>query len=162
MGEEDFVIRNIEISQDAVFDLNDVLTFLRDWFKTNDYGNVERKHTEENKSGNLSLKLSWVPEKKVDEYVKFHINIDIKVKAKQVLVKNKKMYQGNILIELEATLEKDYDSEWSGSITKKFIRGAYDKFISPDRISKYEKKLKEEVKDLQSDIKSYLNLVKIK
>ncbi|HLC56499.1 MAG TPA: hypothetical protein VJJ23_04655 [Candidatus Nanoarchaeia archaeon] len=162
MSEEDFVVRNIEISQDAVFDLNDILKFLRDWFKTNGYGNTEKKHAEENKSGNLSLKLSWQPEKKVDEYVKFHINIDIKVKAKQVLVKNKKMYQGNVLIELEATMEKDYDDEWSGSITKKFVRGAYDKFVTPDKMSKYEKKLKEDVKDLQDEIKSYLNLVKEK
>ncbi len=65
------------------------------------------------------------------------------------------MNSGSIEIKITGTLIKDRESRWEASPVSKFLRGVYDKYIIEGRVTKYEKKIFEDVDEITEQIKAF-------
>ena len=75
-------------------------------------------------------------------------------------VNGKKLAKGNLKIEFDATLEKDYKEKWEGNFFYKFFRGVHDKYIAGSHFAKLGDEVKNECIDCIDQIKDYLDMVK--
>jgi len=163
MSEKDYVLRAKKLKIEATFQILDVYNLTKDWFNEHNYDLLEKEYHDITKKQTIKEGLiKFEAEKKVDEYVKFHIDLDVKVtKCKEVKIKDKVYFHGDLEFEFDVYLEKDYQERWEAPL-RHFVRGISDKFVFGNKYDRYSNELKEEVEILSNEIKSYLNLYKFK
>jgi hypothetical protein len=80
---------------------------------------------------------------------------DVEVLQDKVKVR---MNKGLIEVKISSTIIKDYQGKFEQNAFKKFLRGIYEKWVIPSRISQYETKLVGDSDEFLSQIKAYLDL----
>jgi len=70
------------------------------------------------------------------------------------------MQEGELAVTLTGVLETDYEGKWEQKATIFFLRVLVDKYIYKFYTDKFESALAKEIKDLHTQIKSFLNLYK--
>ena len=156
MSEVDYVIPELKIGKEGVFDLKEVYNLVNTFLLQRGHDVTEKEHAYDEKG---SLKIKWEAERKVDDYTKFCIEVTITGSGvKDVELKKKKALSGKFSIKLESYLKKDYEDTWEQRPIQKFLRGLYDKFIIGSKFDKYAKELKEETYALYNEVKSYLGV----
>lgn len=161
MPEKDWIIKEINVSYDGVFDLNSVIRLIKGWFSKNYYFIYEKNYGDVQKDKNLSdIRIDIDSEREVDDYNRAHIDITLKIKDLQnVTVNNKKLQKGNLKVKFEAYLKKDIHSEWEVKPILKVLRGIYDRFLYNDKQKAIEEDLKAETYALYSEVKAFFNLL---
>lgn len=162
MPETDFVVRDLKITYDGVFDLKEIITHIKGWLDLSKFDYTEKEYKDILKEDKRDIKIELDCSKVIDEYLQKTINITLKIKDHKIVqVKNKNLVQGNLTIKLESKLKSDYNSSWEGKPLTKFVRGIYDKFVKGDIYETYKKDIKEKTYELYNELKAYMNLHKV-
>lgn len=161
MAERDYIIPEILLKKEAIINIKDLYSLIKEWVVNRGYDLLEKEHHAKSKEESKDLEIKLVAEKKVDDYTKFMIEVKIKGNnLREVILKKKKAIKGLISIKLESYLEKDYEDVWEVKPLPKFFRGLYDKFVLKNKFDKYSDELKKETYMLGDEIKAFLNLHK--
>ncbi len=139
------------------------------WFDKNNYDFFERKHDEKYTPKGKEIVSEWFAKREVTDYVRFVIVIEFWIReCVDVVVEDEK---GNKKEKSKGKLEMDFNSEMVKNYEKggrrKFqygeVKGTFHHFIKllyerliKSELQKYEKKLKEESKEIFNELKSAL------
>mgnify|MGYP001602945097 FL=1 len=160
--EMNYIVRELELKQTAVFDVLELYKLIKNWVKENKYSLFEREY-ENIKKELLSTKIKLEASKKIDEYTRYVIGIKFNIMDyEEAEVKNKKLVKGEIRFLFESHVDTDYEDRLENRPIRKFLRAIYDRLIARDKYEKYEKELKDDTYNLYNEIKAFLNLYKLK
>lgn len=151
------------ISYSGLFSVRELFKLVDDWLAQGGWDRIESSHTEVVTEKGKEIKVSLEPEKKVSDYIKFIIYIDLELtEVEDVVVKKGKksipLSKGNVDISIDAKLVTDYDGKWVQSPVHLMIKAFYDKFIKKSEIDEFKAKLEKDVTHLNEQIKAHLNL----
>ena len=161
MAETDFIVKGLTVKYSGVFNLKELYKYIKRWLKeTGSFQDINEKlYQEEEKEDLRTTTIKVDSKKKVDDYTKFIIKTTIKASDyEDVEVDGKKMQKGDLKIEFNAEMEKDYQEKWEEAPSRKFFRGLYDRFLIGFKIDKLTKELVDETYDIYNEVKDYLNL----
>lgn len=161
MPDRDYVQDVLQISFSGVFDFDGLYKALVEWFKKHRYVFKEIDYKEFREEGSRNLQLVWEGKRKVTDYLKDVIEVNLKLsKYENVAVNNRKRVKGALSLRIAAYLEKDYEERWSKKAWLKFMREAYDKYVLGGRNKLVQDELVQEMNLLRNEIKAFLNLYK--
>ncbi len=160
MAEIDYVIPALKLEQRAIFNFADLYKLLKSWFNLHNYDFFEKEYIDITKeAGEKSDSIKWEAERKVDDYVKFHIEVRIKLTdVENVELKHAMATKGICNMKFESFLEKDYEDRWERNFLVKFLRALYDHFILRSKLDRYAVELRTETYDVFNQAKSFLRL----
>ncbi|MDP6642153.1 MAG: hypothetical protein QGF74_02120 [Candidatus Nanoarchaeia archaeon] len=160
MAEIDYVIPAIKIEQKATFNFADLYRLLKSWFDLHSYDFFEKEYIDVLKEGGeKSDSIKWEAEKKIDDYIKFHIEIRLKLSdVVNVQTKEAMACKGVCSLKFESFIQKDYEDLWERNFFLKFSRALYDHFIMKAKYDRYADELKKETYEVFNQAKSFLNL----
>lgn len=163
MPEFDYVVESLKVAQEATFDMKELYKLGRSWFSQHGYDFYEKEYISSHKEEGKNASIKWESEKKVDDYVRFHIEIRIKFKnLREIQGKKKMMNTGEVSFNVEAFIEKDYESNWEQGFMTKFVRGVYDTFIIRGKLDKDKERLRRETTEIYNEIRTFLKVHPIK
>ena len=162
MAEKEVVISE-GLEYRGIFNFSGFYEFAYHWLKEEGYEVVEDKYQEKVTGNSREIAVDWKAGKPVSDYFKAEIDVrililgatDVEVEIEGV---RKKMNKGKIELKFKGSLVKDPESEWEGSPFFRFLRGMYNKFIIGKNIEQQEDQLKEDVQDLNEEIKAFLEI----
>lgn len=164
MAQKDIIVRDIKVEYEGVFSFDEFYKYLKNWMKRRNYKEGELKYKETKKDGKISTEIIYGGQKKVDDYIKIMLEIQIKaIDLVEVIKKGskKKMHDGKLELVFMGYLQKDYENKWEKNPVLLFFREVYDKWVIGDRITKIENELKDDVNKLINEVKAFLKLLKI-
>jgi len=165
MPERKLVIEELNVGFEGIMNIRDIYKLIDDWLFGNNYDKVELVNVEYLRPEGKYIELNLEPYKKVSDFVKNVIKIRIVAKnVKDVDVeedgKKRKMQEGNFSMTLTGILETDYEGRWEQKATIFFLRVLVDKYIYKFYTDKFENGLAKDVKEIATQVKSFLNLYK--
>ncbi len=162
MPQIDYVAKDLKIKYKSIFDLSELYKLLYRWFELHGYDFQELEYRESLEATGKNLEIRWYAEKKMDDYIKFVIKptflviglskVEIEHEGEKELTT-----KGEVEIRFDAYLIKDYNDKWKGPFLR-FLRTCFDNFLIKSRIEGYEGQLHEELYNLMSEAKAFLNL----
>ena len=75
MPERDYIVKNIKIRQQSIFDMSDLYKIMFRWFTQHNYDFQEKQYMEQNSPRGKHLEIGWETAKKISDYIKFHIDM---------------------------------------------------------------------------------------
>jgi len=165
MAEQKLVIEGIEVGYEGIMNIREIYKIIDDWMAANNYDKNELVNSEYLKPEGKYVELVLEPYSKVSDFVKNIIKIRIiarnlkDVDIEQDGVK-KKMQEGILMITFQGILETDYEGKWEQKASIYFLRVLVDKYIYKFYTDRFESGLAKDVKDLSTQVKSFLNLFK--
>ena len=154
------VVPLIRIKKSGIFDLQQAYDIIHSWYLANQYLYVEKEQTEKVAPDGKEIKLVWMGFRKVDDYVKFWINVEVLLwRCIEVLVeedgKQVRKVKADLEIRFSSRLEKNYLKKFKNE----FLRILYEKYLIKDRLEKQERKLSDETYDLNNSVKDRLRFL---
>ena|SRR3989338_486944 len=165
MPEQKLVVEGIEVGYEGILNIKEIYKIIDDWIRDYDYDKIEKINTEYLRPEGKYVELVLEPEKKVSDYVKNIVKVKLIARnLKDVDVeedgRKKKMQEGNLIVTFTGVLETDYEGKWEQKATIFFLRVLVDKYIYKFYTDKFENALAKDVKELSTQVKSFLNLYK--
>jgi|SRR3989344_2289675 len=164
MPQKDIIVPHVKIKDRSIFNLDELYKMLIRWFELHNYDFQEQEYRDNDMGeGKKHLEIKWYAEKKIDDYFKFVMEINLfilgleSVEIEKDGVKHK-TNRGEIEFRTKTYLLKDYKEKFEQTALMKFLRDVYDKYIIRSRIEGYEGELYEETYKLLDEIKAFLNL----
>ena len=161
MGSKESVVSK-KLKQVGFWNYRDLYAFCFDYTKdTLGYNISEKMYEEKETGGGKDIKIEWEAKKKYTDYykgvisIKWHI-IGMKDAEIERDGRKEKTNKGEVKIEFKGTLERDYEDKWEDTPFWKMMRGTYDKYIAKTLHDKYEDELTDDVNDLISQTKAFL------
>ena len=158
MSEIDYVLKNIKVTEkDTQIDFKKFYQFLNKLLVDNGYFVMEKEYINKLKDDikNKSIRLNAV--KRMDDYSRFFISIRLKLlDAVEVEGEKELFYHGDVSLNFECYIEKDYNNKWEKNAILKFLRTIYDYVFLRSVFTEYEKQIKEETYDIFNKTKNYL------
>jgi hypothetical protein len=150
-----------KVKHKSFFNYTDLYTFCYNWLKGDGWLVSEEEYLEKF-SGAKEIQVKWKAAKKITDYyrfiikVKFHIlgMTDVEVEENGKKIKTNK---GDLTLEFDVSLERDYENNWDKTPFWKFMRGIYDKYIIRATMDEYETRLTEKAESFIEDVKAFLN-----
>lgn len=165
--EKDYVLPpDTKISQRSVFDLKELYMLMFYWFRRYRYDNFhEQEYLEKATPAGKEIDIRWYADKKINDYVKFAIEIgfliyhlqDVEIEKEGKRIKTQ---SGTLEMRFRAYLLKDYERVWERTPMLNFLRKMYDRYILGSKFEQYEDDLYEESYRLINEVKTFLNLHK--
>lgn len=152
-----------KLKQSGFWKYSDVYTFAFNWLKDNSYEIKEELYSEKLSTNGKEVIIKWSASKEVTDYFQYKISLDwhiLGMKDAEVEIDGKKVKtnKGEVEIKFKGEIIKDYEKRWEDKPIWKFLRGIYEKYIIRETIDEYENELKDEVKKIIKDIKSFLRI----
>lgn len=157
------VVGDLVVKKSGILDFDGLFKAIKEWMERYNYEPMEKSHTEKKGSTGIYIESSWKGSRKVTEYVKFIITVDIFLRdLTDVAVQDEegnqvKRQKGRLELVFNAKMQKNYKKNLSEE--KKsfghFMKMLYEKYIIRDKLDKYEDKLYDEVTDLVETLKEY-------
>lgn len=112
----------------GLFSYAEFINGIRNWFRENNYEFHEPKHQWKAPPEGVEVEIRINGNRKVNEYVKYHINMFLKIyDMKDVEVvkdgQKVKMQDGKVTVEISGKLELDWQNRFGGN---KFLQGLQD------------------------------------
>ena len=154
------------IHYSGILDFDKLHSDLRKWFSVHKYYFVEKNMTEKVSGyGKEEVEFEWNTFRKVDDYVKFFIEVHFKIhRLVEVLVeengKKVRKQRGDFFIRFKAYFKKNYNKTFSKQPYSEFSRQLYEKYLIKRRLINYEGKLWVEANDLIDHAKDILHIMK--
>ncbi len=162
MPERDYVDQDFKVSFTGLFDSERLYQQLYAWFKKHGFTWKEVDYKDVKEGGTRKVMIKWQADKPANDYILYRIETDLVLSGlADVLVGKKKKSQGTVSLKFVAYLVADYEDEWKKGALLKFLREVYDKFVMGSRHAQFKNDLKEEVRNLVDEIKTYLQLTKV-
>ena len=148
----------------GVFDWDSVYKFIKRWF--NDRGYFFEEGTYKTKSDTFGKEeeFKWKGWRKVDEYYKFNIKIEMHswgLRPVEVIEKGKKkkLYKGKFIMEFYGDVETDYQGMWRTSKFALNVKNFIDRFFwKGERMALYVDQLYYIITKFHSEIKEHLKM----
>ena len=161
--ERRLVVDHLRIKYEGLFSLYELHRLIESWLREKAFDKRELKNEEHVKPNGKYVQLVLMPWKKITDYARHVIRMDIRVfNLKDVVVERDgqrvKMNQGKVDIIIDAYLDTDYEDRWEQKPFYFFMRTLFDKYIYRTYSTQFEELLVENVSQLHSTIKSFLNL----
>lgn len=136
------------------FDLDALYSDLHLFFEENSYIFHEKENTTKVKDKGNELEIRWTGERNVDTYARFIIDVYFYIER---LKKVGKVYNGDLTIYLNASVELDYKNEWPLKPFGNFLFKVYNGYVIKQKIiDKYYGPLYGEITALQDRAKKIL------
>jgi len=169
MPQRDYVSTDQTLKRTLTYSQKDLYRYFLKWFEDRHYDIIETEYEEKVLStGIRKINWRWFPEKKVEYYVKNVIDFRFEAKIKDVLVETskgqkKKMQEGTIVCKFKGIVERDVEDDWKlnkETPSRRLIREMYDKLVSKKKMAKYEDELKEDMKLIMDNLRTYVKTYK--
>lgn len=163
MADKELLIKE-KLEHSGVFDFPGMYKFAHSWLGDEEgYGIVEDKYSEKLSGSAKEIGIEWSASKKMGDYFKIELKVEFKVSdlvdvEVEIDGNKKKMQKGKVSVDIKGVLIKDPSSKWEDKPFNKVLRGIFDKFIIPQRISSTEGKVEGDVQSFKEELKSYLEL----
>ncbi len=138
----------------GVFDLNRLYSEMKGWIEDNNYDFEEKEHADKVKDKGHQIKYVLLGEKKVTDYIKYNVNIEIQAVEVNSLSEN--LVSGKLNFIINTDLELDYKGKWGISRISEFFFNIYNKYLVKNEIENHEEKLYDESLNLQDLAKDVL------
>ena len=163
MAEKRIVYQDKFVSFEGLFNLRELFRTICRWFSERGYDMWENKNYEEVYEEGKKIIFELIPYKKVSDYYKLEIRIFVVFEnLKEVEVElrgvKQKLLKGRADFTFDAILVTDYENRWEGRPSYYFYRAIVDKFIYKSYTDKYEQMLIKDAREVQEEIKAYLNM----
>ena len=163
MSERRLVVDHMRIKYEGLFDLFELYKLMDSWFREKAFDKRELRNQEHVRPDGKYVELVLMPWKKISDYARHVIRIELRVfKLKEVVIerdgRKTKMNQARIDIIIDGYLDMDYEDRWEQKPFYFFMRTLFDKFIYRTYSTQFEELLVENVTQLHTMIKSFLNL----
>jgi len=163
MAERMIVFQDKVLEFDGLFDMKGLFQTIFHWFWQKNYDMMERKNYEYVYDDGKKIFFELIPYKKTTDYHKMEMKVRAtfeKLKEVEIEIKGvkHKLLKGKAHILFDATLITDYENRWEGRPIFFFFRSLIDKFIYKDYTDAYMNELVRDAKELEEEIKSYLNM----
>lgn len=147
----------------GLFSFSELYGFMFRWLDSEEYTTDEKEYTEKVKPNGKDIFIEWRARRRISDYFRFYVQIIISVIGMTEIEAEKegtklKLNRGEIRIDVNVFLEKDYESKWETSPIAKFMRGVYDRYIIKGRILQYQIKVRDEAINFTDQIKAFLAL----
>ncbi len=167
MSEVKLVIDGKTLEYEGLFDAQEMYKLIDHFFWQRGFDKREIHNLEKVRESGKYVELELQPYKKISDYAKIIVRMFIRmfdVKEVEVELDGQKvrLNQGRILIIFDGFLETDYENRWENKPIYIFIRTVFDKFIYKSYTDKFEGMLEDEVGQLVTQLKSFLNLYRHK
>ncbi len=163
------IVENYMLKKHGVFNFDKAFSAILPWLNKHKYDSIEKARMEKSGSTGKGLESEWVSERKVTDYVKFHLTVKIWLRDMTEVAMEKdgkkiKAHKGRVEFIFDSVMEKNYkgrfgdqkfDSEKEFSM---FLKEIYDKYVAKSKLSSFEDKLYEETFDLINLIKKNLEV----
>ena len=164
---KDYVVYDEFVKYSGPFELRELYMLIDRFFKEHHYDKNEKKHYEKRTKDENYIELVLEPFKTVSDYVKLNINMEIFIRNLVDIEieeggKKKTLQQGEISIRFRSFILKDYEGKWEAYPWMIFIREMVDKFIYKMHINEFSGELANDTALLKNQLKSFLNLYKLK
>ncbi len=145
----------IRILYEGNFDFDKMKAAVKAWFRSKKYIFTEKEYTIKDKALGKEVEITWIGERKRDDYARFRITIDIKINE---MKKSGKLDNGRIFANFAAVIELDYKKRFESKIGE-YLRHVYNNYIIKKTINeKYEVELRGELKEVHDIMKDLLEL----
>ena len=157
-------VTSLMVRQKAgLFDFKEFYAFMYRWLTSEEYTVDEKEYTEKIKPHGKEIFIELRARRRISDYFRFYLQVTISVLGMTDVEVAKgggkfKLNRGEVRVDINVFLEKDYESRWETSPTAKFMRGVYDRYVIRGRILQYEIKLRDEAVNFSEQIKAYLAL----
>lgn len=163
MSEKKLVIDQLKLNYQGLFEVNELFKAVDAWFYEKGYDKYEKKNEEQVLPTGREIVLELRPWKKITDYAKNEIRVRMFMhNIKEVEIEKDgtkvKLNQGEIQIIFDGYMETDYENKWENKPLFFFIRTLFDKYIYRGYTSKFEGNLVDDVHDLHTRIKAFLNI----
>ena len=165
MAERDFIGDIVKYSFSGIIPIDDLYKAMQKWARIYNYKVIEKENKTQADTDKKSHVFTWTLERKITDYVRYKIDVDIKAKnLKEVKVKNakRKYYQGSIDFTFSAYLEKDYEDSYGKNPLVKFTREVYDKYVTESKMKRFEREITKDRDKLIAEIRAFLEVQKLK
>jgi hypothetical protein len=148
----------------GIFDFRELYRFMYEWFRDFSYLILEKKYSEKIKAEGKEIEFEWLCLRKISEDYRFRIKIVTRI-VKMVTVEVQEggvkfnRDKGEIEIKFNSYIERDWQNRWDQHPITKFLRGFYERYMLRGRMDFFEDKVKSEVDETMSQIKSFLSLM---
>ncbi len=152
-----------QIKKKGYWNYSDLYTFLFNWLKDESYTIKEKKYVEKLSDFGKEIQIEWEAVKKVSDYfrntikIKWHI-LGMKDAEIERDGKKEKTNKGEVKLDIQAVLERDWQDKWEDRPFWQFLRGIYDRYILFTTIDEYEDRIIDTAVDLVADAKAFLEL----
>jgi len=144
----------VSIRQKADFNLKQLYKTFHDFSQEHKYKFNEKNFTRKDKSDGSEYQIEWVFERKVTQFIKFKIDVEI---WSLRTTEEKEMFKGDLEMNFNAVMEMDYEHKWEKNNFTKLLRKIYIYYIKKPYFLKYAGKLWTEIYDLHARSKATLN-----
>ena len=163
MAERDFVVDHLRLSYEGVFKVQDLYKMIDTWLREKGYDKREKKMAEKVAPDGKFIEWEMEPWKKITDYAKIVIKLRIlmsDIKEVDIDIDNTKvrMNQGKADFVFDGFMETDYENRWESKPLFYFLRTLFDKFVFKPYTTGYYNNVLDDVNDLHSRIKAFLNL----
>jgi len=148
----------------GIFDFKEMYRFMYEWFRDFSYLILEKKYSEKIKADGKEVEYEWLCLRKISEDYRFRIKIVTRI-IKMVTVEVQEggvkfnRDKGEIEIKFWSYIERDWQNRWDQHPITKFLRGFYERYMLRGRMEFFEDKIKAEIDESMSQIKSFLSLM---
>ena len=163
MGERRLVVDHLRVKYEGLFDLFELYKLIDSWLREKAFDKREVRNQEHVRQDGKYVELVLMPWKKISDYARHVVRMEIRAfKLKEVIVtmdgRKVKMNKARLDIIIDAYLDTDYEGRYETKPFYFFIRTIFDKFVYRTYSTQFEELLVENVSQLHSTIKSFLNL----
>jgi hypothetical protein len=133
------------------------------WFKDEGYSIFENEYSEKLTGGGKEVVIKWECKKKISDYFRNIIEVKWRIIGLQDAEierdgKKEKTHKGDLSMEINGQLERDWEERWEKNPTYKFFRGIYDAYITRSTREQYEDRLTAKAVSYTEAVKAFLNL----
>jgi len=160
IGKEEYVTPKpgIIITYNGSFNLDKLYKDTKKWFKSHEYLFTEKEYKEKTQAHGNEIKIDFIAERKIDDYMKFNILANFLILNVKKLSED--TYIGNLHLNIIGYIDLDYNNKWQNNPIKKFLFFIYNNLIIKNKLENlYDVKLYNEVLDFESLIKKNLEML---
>ena len=164
MAQENTILKQ-KLKHKGFWSFKDLYDFCFSWLQDNGYQIAEKEYEEKISGSDKNVKIKWEATKEVTDYFRYKIKLGwgiLGMSEAEAEMEGKKIKtnKGEVKIDFEAVLVKDYESRWEQKPIWKFLRGTYDKYIIRTTAEEQAGKLAKDTNELIAEVKAFLNLGK--
>lgn len=163
MAEREVVIDKMRLSYEGIFKVTELYKLIDNWLREKGYDKREKRMAESVTPKGKFIEWEIEPWKKITDYAKIVIKLrvimtdieEIDIDVDNIKVK---MNKGRSDFIFDGYIETDYENRWESKPVFFFLRTLFDKYIFKPYTSGFKNNAIDDVNDLHTRIKAFLNL----
>lgn len=163
--EETTIVPLTRVKYNGIFNFSDFYRVMYNVFTSLGYAVDETKYRLKEKQTGNEVEIIWDNIKKVDDYSRFKITVNIFIaglRDVEIQKGNAKMgsNQADIDIMIKAVIQTDYMDRWETHPILKFLKAIYDRYLYKPTFETWKTRIYEDVYTTENEFKSFFNLAR--